>query len=119
MIEVEELRAGLSMVADAVSRMAALVDERERDLAVALWREPQADVEILAHRRLGLTEDLEQLQRRIGEVDGILRSDDDNRLLAGDLEADCRGQCARSRLGGGLAGRRIGDGSKFSASPRA
>jgi DNA repair protein SbcC/Rad50 len=85
--EVEELRAGLSMVADAVSRMAALVDERERDLAVALaGGEPQADVEILAHRRLGLTEDLEQLQRRIGEVDGILRSDDDNRLLAGDLE---------------------------------
>ena len=74
------------MVADAVSRMAALVDERERDLAVAAGGEPQADVEILAHRRLGLTEDLEQLQRRIGEVDGILRSDDDNRLLAGDLE---------------------------------
>ena len=85
--EVAALREGLSMVADAVSRMTALVDERERDLAVAVaGGEPAADVEVLARRRLGLTVELEQLQRRIGEIDGILRGDDDNRLQAGDLE---------------------------------
>jgi exonuclease SbcC len=86
--EVEQLRVSLSMVADAVSRMEALVDERERDLAVALAAGESPDnVERLAAHRLELGDEMEQLQRRAGEIDAILRGDDDNRLLAGDLES--------------------------------
>jgi exonuclease SbcC len=86
--EIEELRAGRSMLADAVRRTEALVEERERDLAIALAAgESPISAEELAARRLALTDQMEQLQRRAGEIDGILRSDDESRLLAGDLEA--------------------------------
>src|SRR5262249_41759572 len=84
--EIEELRVGLSKVADAVNRTEALVQERERDLAIALVAgEPPMTAEELAARRLELTEAMEQLQRRAGEIDGTLRGDDENRSIAGDL----------------------------------
>lgn len=85
--EVEELRAERSMLADAVSRTEALVEERERDLAIALAAgELRSDAEELLARRLDLTDEMEQLQRRAGEIHGTLRGDDESRLVAGDLE---------------------------------
>jgi DNA repair protein SbcC/Rad50 len=86
-LEIEELRANRSMLAEAVSRTEALVEERERDLAIALAAgESGSDAEELLARRLDLADELEQLQRRAGEIDGSLRSDDESRLVAGDLE---------------------------------
>jgi exonuclease SbcC len=46
----------------------------------------RSDAEELLARRLDLTDEMEQLQRRAGEIHGTLRSDDESRLVAGDLE---------------------------------
>ena len=87
--EIEALRAGRSMLADAVSRAETLVEERDRDLAIALAAGlPPIAAEALVGRRLELSEEMERLQHRAGEIDGSLRSDDENRLLAGDIEAN-------------------------------
>ena len=85
--EVASIRARVAEIIAAVERTELLISERERDLIVALAPgEVASDPEALKARKVSLGDEIEQLQRRLGEIAGILKADDENRRTAGDLE---------------------------------